>query len=161
MDKLLIPWMKQIAYHVCCDFAKQIAGRHETATDLSDDTQASFSGTLEAPDCFQSVFDKDTALQLNTALSKLPVKIRQAFLLRYEQELKLEEIADSFEGVDKSYAIQAGREVRIIVKPEKVSEAEMTLIARDVAKRVESEMEYPGQIKINVIRESRVVEYAK
>jgi RNA polymerase sigma-70 factor (ECF subfamily) len=94
MDKLLIPWMKQIAYHVCCDFAKQIAGRHETATDLSDDTQASFSGTLEAPDCFQSVFDKDTALQLNTALSKLPVKIRQAFLLRYEQELKLEEIAD-------------------------------------------------------------------
>ena len=82
----------------------------------------------------------------------------EAYIKRLE---KLEEIADSFEGVDKSYAIQAGREVRIIVKPEKVSEAEMTLIARDVAKRVESEMEYPGQIKVNVIRESRAIEYAK
>ncbi len=82
----------------------------------------------------------------------------EAYIKRLE---KLEEIADSFEGVDKSYAIQAGREVRIIVKPEKVSEAEMTLMARDVAKRVESEMEYPGQIKVNVIRESRAIEYAK
>ncbi len=82
----------------------------------------------------------------------------EAYIKRLE---KLEEIADSFEGVDKSYAIQAGREVRIIVKPDKVSEAEMTLMARDVAKRVESEMEYPGQIKVNVIRESRAIEYAK
>ena len=63
--------------------------------------------------------------------------------------------------MDKSYAIQAGREVRIIVKPEKVSEAEMTLMARDIATRVENEMEYPGQIKVNVIRESRAIEYAK
>ena len=82
----------------------------------------------------------------------------EAYIKRLE---KLEEIADSFEGVDKSYAIQAGREVRIIVKPEKVSEAEMTLMAREVAKRVESEMEYPGQIKVNVIRETRVIDYAK
>ena len=82
----------------------------------------------------------------------------EAYIKRLE---KLEEIADSFEGVDKSYAIQAGREVRIIVKPEKVSEAEMTLMARDIAKRVESEMEYPGQIKVNVIREARAIEYAK
>ena len=82
----------------------------------------------------------------------------EAYIKRLE---KLEEIADSFEGVDKSYAIQAGREVRIIVKPEKVSEAEMTLMAREVAKRVENEMEYPGQIKVNVIRESRAIEYAK
>jgi len=82
----------------------------------------------------------------------------EAYIKRLE---KLEEIADSFEGVDKSYAIQAGREVRIIVKPEKVSEAEMTVMARDVAKRVEDEMEYPGQIKVNVIRESRAIEYAK
>ena len=74
---------------------------------------------------------------------------------------KLEEIADSFDGVDKSYAIQAGREVRIIVKPEKVSEADMTIMARDIAKRVENEMDYPGQIKVNVIRESRAIEYAK
>ena len=82
----------------------------------------------------------------------------EAYIKRLET---LEKIADSFEGVDKSYAIQAGREVRIIVKPEKISEAEMTIMARDIAKRVEDEMEYPGQIKINVIRESRVIKYAK
>ncbi len=81
-----------------------------------------------------------------------------AYIKRLE---KLEEIADSFDGVDKSYAIQAGREVRIIVKPEKVSEAAMTIMARDIAKRVEEEMDYPGQIKVNVIRESRAIEYAK
>ncbi len=82
----------------------------------------------------------------------------EAYIKRLEQ---LEEIADSFEGVDKSFAIQAGREVRIIVKPEKVSDAEMTIMARDIAKRVEDEMDYPGQIKVNVIRESRVITYAK
>ena len=82
----------------------------------------------------------------------------EAYIKRLE---KLEEIADSFEGVDKSYAIQAGREVRIIVKPEKVSDAEMTIMARDIAKKVEAEMDYPGQIKVNVIRESRAITYAK
>lgn len=82
----------------------------------------------------------------------------EAYIKRLEQ---LEEIADSFEGVDKSFAIQAGREVRIIVKPEKISDAEMTLLARDVAKKVETEMDYPGQIKVNVVRESRAIEYAK
>ena len=82
----------------------------------------------------------------------------EAYIKRLE---KLEEIADSFDGVEKSYAIQAGREVRIIVKPEKVSEADMTIMARDIAKRVENEMDYPGQIKVNVIRESRAIEYAK
>ena len=74
---------------------------------------------------------------------------------------KLEEIADSFEGVEKSFAIQAGREVRLIVKPDKVSDSEMVIMARDVAKKVEAEMEYPGQIKVNVIRETRAIEYAK
>ena len=82
----------------------------------------------------------------------------EAYIKRLE---KLEEIANSFEGVDKSYAIQAGREVRIIVKPEKVTEAQMTIMARDIAKRVENEMDYPGQIKVNVIREARAIEYAK
>ena len=82
----------------------------------------------------------------------------EAYIKRLEQ---LEEIADSFEGVDKSFAIQAGREVRIIVKPEKVSDAEMTIMARDIAKRVEDEMDYPGQIKVNVVRESRAITYAK
>ncbi len=74
---------------------------------------------------------------------------------------KLEEICDSYEGVDKSYAIQAGREVRIIVKPEQVDDASMVLMARNVAKQIENEMVYPGQIKVNVIREVRAVELAK
>ena len=82
----------------------------------------------------------------------------EAYIKRLEQ---LEEIADSFEGVEKSFAIQAGREVRIIVKPEKVSDAEMTIMSRDIAKKIEDQMDYPGQIKVNVIRESRVITYAK
>ena len=82
----------------------------------------------------------------------------EAYIKRLE---KLEEIADSFEGVEKSFAIQAGREVRIIVKPDKISDSEMTLLAKEVTKRVENEMEYPGQIKVNIIRETRVIEYAK
>ena len=82
----------------------------------------------------------------------------EAYIKRLE---KLEEIADSFEGVDKSYAVQAGREIRLIVKPEKVTDAEMVVMAREVAQKVESEMEYPGQIKVNVIRETRAIDYAK
>ena len=74
---------------------------------------------------------------------------------------KLEEIANSFEGVDMSYAIQAGREIRIMVKPEKISDDQMVLLARDVAKRIEDGLDYPGQIKVNVIRENRVTDYAK
>ena len=82
----------------------------------------------------------------------------EAYIKRLQQ---LEEIADSFDGVDKSFAIQAGREVRIIVKPEKISDSQMTLMARDISKRIEDEMDYPGQIKVNVIRETRVIDYAK
>ena len=74
---------------------------------------------------------------------------------------KLEEIASSFKGVDKSYAIQAGREVRVIVKPEMVDDAQALFLAKDIAKKIEAELEYPGQIKVNVIREFRSVEYAK
>lgn len=74
---------------------------------------------------------------------------------------KLEEICTSYEGVDKSFAIQAGREVRIMVSPEKVNDEKMVLVARDIAKRIEAEMEYPGQIKVHIIRESRAIEYAK
>lgn len=74
---------------------------------------------------------------------------------------KLEEICDSYKGVDKSYAIQAGREVRIIVKPEQVDDASMVILARDVANQIEKEMVYPGQIKVNVIREMRATEIAK
>lgn len=74
---------------------------------------------------------------------------------------KLEGIASSFNGVDKCYAIQAGREVRVMVKPEQVDDAQAMFLAKDIAKKIEAELEYPGQIKVNVIRESRAVEYAK
>ncbi|MGN1061121.1 MAG: ribonuclease Y [Candidatus Coproplasma sp.] len=74
---------------------------------------------------------------------------------------KLEQIASDFNGVDKCYAIQAGREVRVIVKPEQVDDAQAMFLAKDIAKKIEAELEYPGQIKVNVIRESRAVEYAK
>ena len=87
---------------------------------------------------------------------------RRETLETYINRLKqLEDITNSFKGVEKSFAIQAGREVRVMVVPEQISDADMVLLARDLSKKIESEMEYPGQIKINVIRESRVVEYAK
>lgn len=82
----------------------------------------------------------------------------QNYIKRLE---KLESIASSFEGVERSFAIQAGREVRIMVKPEVVSDEKMVLIARDIVKKIEDELEYPGQIKVNIIRESRVSDYAK
>ncbi|HHV59937.1 MAG TPA: ribonuclease Y [Clostridiaceae bacterium] len=82
----------------------------------------------------------------------------ESYIKRLE---KLEEIANSFSGVEKSYAIQAGREVRIIVKPEDVSDDDIVLMARNIVKKIEEELDYPGQIKVNVIRETRSVEYAK
>ncbi len=87
---------------------------------------------------------------------------RRETLETYTNRLKqLEEIADSFKGVDKSFAIQAGREVRVMVVPEQISDDDMVLLARNISKKVEESMEYPGQIRVNVIRESRVTEYAK
>ena len=74
---------------------------------------------------------------------------------------QLEDIANGFKGVDKTFAIQAGREIRVMVVPEQVSDSDMILLARDIAKQIESELEYPGQIKVNVIRESRAIGYAK
>ena len=101
-------------------------------------------------------------VQAADAISASRPGARRETLESYIKRLeKLEEIANSFEGVEKSFAIQAGREVRLIVKPDKVSDSEMVVMAREVAKRVENEMEYPGQIKVNVIRESRVIDYAK
>lgn len=82
----------------------------------------------------------------------------EAYIKRLE---KLEEISNSYEGVEKSYAIQAGREIRIMVKPESVDDAGASEMARNIVKRIENELEYPGQIKINVIRETRAIEYAK
>jgi len=82
----------------------------------------------------------------------------EAYIKRLE---KLEELANSFAGVDKSYAIQAGREIRIIVKPEEVSDDDMVLLTRELSKKIEAELDYPGQIKVHVIRETRAIEYAK
>ena len=73
----------------------------------------------------------------------------------------LEEIANSFKGVERSFAIQAGREIRIMVKSDAVNDDETVLMAKEIVKRIENEMEYPGQIKVNVIRELRAIEYAK
>ena len=87
---------------------------------------------------------------------------RRETLEAYTTRLKqLEEITNSFKGVSNSYAIQAGREVRVMVVPEQISDADMVLLARDISKKIEADMEYPGQIKVNVIRESRVTDYAK
>jgi ribonuclease Y len=87
---------------------------------------------------------------------------RRETLETYTTRLKqLEDIANSFKGVDKTFAIQAGREIRVMVVPDQVSDAEMVLLARDISKQIEGELDYPGQIKVNVIRESRAVEYAK
>ncbi|MBR3152056.1 MAG: ribonuclease Y [Clostridia bacterium] len=101
-------------------------------------------------------------VQAADAISASRPGARRETLETYIKRLtQLEEIADSFEGVDKSFAIQAGREIRLIVKPEQVSDSEMVVMARDVAQKIESEMEYPGQIKVNVIRETRAIKYAR
>ncbi len=101
-------------------------------------------------------------VQAADAVSAARPGARRENLESYIKRLqKLEEIATDFDGVDKCYAIQAGREIRIMVKPEEVNEDQMVFLARDIVKRIETEMQYPGQIKVNIIRESRRVEYAK
>ena len=101
-------------------------------------------------------------VQAADAISASRPGARRETLEAYIKRLQnLEEIADSFDGVEKSFAVQAGREIRILVKPDKISDDKMTILARDIAKRIEDEMDYPGQIKVNVIRETRVADYAK
>ena len=101
-------------------------------------------------------------VQAADAISAARPGARRETLENYIKRLeKLEEIANSFEGVDKSFAIQAGREIRILVKPENVNDADTIIMAKEIVKRIETELEYPGQIKVNVIRETRAVEFAK
>jgi len=101
-------------------------------------------------------------VQAADAISAARPGARRETLESYIKRLqKLEEIADNFKGVEKSFAIQAGRELRIVIIPENVTDEGMTLLARDIAKKIEDELEYPGQIKVNLIRETRAIEYAK
>ena len=101
-------------------------------------------------------------VQAADAISAARPGARRENIENYIKRLeKLEEIAKSFKGVENSFAIQAGREIRIVVKPDSISDDKMVLLARDVAQKIENELEYPGQIKVNVIRESRAVDYAK
>jgi ribonuclease Y len=96
------------------------------------------------------------------AISAARPGARRENLENYIKRLeKLEEIANSFNGVEKCFAIQAGREVRILVKPEVISDDDMTILAREIVKKIESDMEYPGQIKVHVVRENRAIEFAK
>ena len=101
-------------------------------------------------------------VQAADAISAARPGARRETLETYTNRLKqLEDITNQFKGVEKSFAIQAGREIRVMVVPEQVSDADMVIMARDISKQIESELEYPGQIKVNVIRESRIVDYAK
>ena len=101
-------------------------------------------------------------IQAPDTLSAARPGARRETLETYSNRLKqLEDISNGFKGVEKSFAIQAGREIRIMVVPEQISDADMVLLARDISKQIEAELEYPGQIKVNVIRESRVTDYAK
>ena len=101
-------------------------------------------------------------VQAADAISAARPGARRENLENYIKRLeKLEEIANSFEGVEKCYAVQAGREIRIMVRPEVISDDQMSIIARDIVNKIEAELEYPGQIKVNIIRENRAVDYAK
>ena len=116
----------------------------------------SHHGEVE-PNCVESIL-----VQTADAISAARPGARRESLEKYVKRLEnLEGIANSFDGIEKSFALQAGRELRILVKPDKVSDDEMVVIAREIAKRIENELEYPGEIKVNVLRESKAIDFAK
>jgi len=133
----------------------EIARKYKESKEVINSIEA-HHGDVEA----QSI----TALivQAADAISAARPGARRENLENYIKRLtKLEEIANEFEGVEKSFAIQAGREIRIMVKPDVVNDDQMTIVARDIVKKIENELEYPGQIKVHIIRESRAIDYAK
>ncbi|MDU6791414.1 MAG: isoaspartyl peptidase/L-asparaginase [Anaerococcus sp.] len=116
----------------------------------------SHHGDVEA-NCIAAIL-----VQASDAISAARPGARRESLENYIKRLEnLEEIANSFDGIEKTFAVQAGRELRVMIKPEKISDDQMVVIAREIAQKIENELEYPGQIKVNVIRESKAIEYAK
>lgn len=137
------------------DIGVDLARRYKESKDVLHGIEA-HHGDVE-PKTIEAVL-----VQASDAISAARPGARRETLESYIKRLqKLEEIANSFEGIEKSYAIQAGREIRIVVKPDEISEAQMIHTARDIVKSIESELDYPGQVKVNVIRETRAIEYAK
>lgn len=144
----------------------EVEGTHiQIGVDLAKKYRES-SGVIHCIAAHHNDIDPNTIeavlVQAADAISGARPGARRETLSNYIKRLeKLEEIANSFSGVEKCFAIQAGREIRIIVKPDQVSEEASVLLAKDIAKRIEDDMVYPGQIKVNVVRETRTVEYAK
>jgi ribonucrease Y len=145
---------------------REIEGTH---TEIGANLGKRFGEPSEVIDAIANHHDLDQAetlfpviVQAADAISAARPGARRETLETYLKRLEaLEEIATSFPGVEKSFAIQAGREIRIIVQPDKVDDASAVLLARDVANRIERDMEYPGQVQVTVVRESRAVEYAR
>ncbi|NLJ78203.1 MAG: ribonuclease Y [Tissierellia bacterium] len=137
------------------DIGVNLARKYKESTEVVH-AIAAHHGDIE-PETVESVL-----VQAADAISAARPGARRETLEAYIKRLeKLEEIANSFDGIEKSYAVQAGRELRIMVKPDNIKDNQIILIARDIAKKIESELDYPGQIKVNVIRETRAIEYAK
>ena len=140
----------------------------EKLTGVKDDRSLSLFARLPDALMIDEAGEDEDALRalLNETLAQAldslnAMRAREGEAMKRDMLEKLEEIATSFNGVEKSYAIQAGREVRIMVKPEVISDDQMVLVARDIVKKIEDELEYPGQIKVNIIRESRACDFAK